>query len=453
MIDDMRFVPPQNIEAEMSVLGGIMVDNSAIDKVLGLISVDDFYRESHRKILQAMSRLSEASEPCDLITLSNELKKSGYLEEAGGGAYLYQLVEYVPTAANIAYYCKAVAEAALMRKLLLCGQDMIKHVKENKPPGEIIESVVSDMLKITINQKKEPSTAKDLARDTVRRLEQRFENKGKFTGIPYGWESLDKATNGMHGGDLIIVAGRPSMGKSAFAANIAENVCELDYSALIFSLEMAKEQLTERHFSSIGNIDFGRVRSGYFQDADWSKLMTAAGRFNEYNLAIDDTPGISLHEIRAKSRMRKAKYGLDLIIIDYLQLMSTSNNPSRVQAIGEISRGLKQLARELNIPVVALSQLNRGVDSRSDKKPAMSDLRDSGEIEQDADVILFPFRPAVYCDKCKKKEDTSDHEYELHQSEAVIMIAKQRNGESNIDIPVAWRGRHQKFKNLNQDIF
>lgn len=449
---DIRQVPPQNLESEMSVLGGIMLDNSAIDKVLAQISINDFYRESHRKILEAMSSLSNRREPIDLITLTTELKVMGALEEVGGGAYLYTLVDYVPSATNISYYCKAVADASLMRRLLLCGQDIIGRVQKNESPEVIMEAVLSGVSSIAINKQKEPAKAKDLALATIKRIEHRFENRGQFTGIPYGWPDLDRVTNGLHPGDLIIIAGRPSMGKTAMAANIAENVCQLNHTAAIFSLEMAKEQLSERLISSTGPVDHERIRSGNLVESDWSKLMTGAGKIHDYNLHIDDTPAISLPEIRSKSKMIKSRYGLKLVVIDYLQLMKSSGKTSsREQEIAELSRGLKQLARELECPVIALSQLSRKLEERQDKRPMMSDLRESGAIEQDADLILFPFRPAVYCEKCKKKITEPGHDYELHQSEASIGIAKQRNGPANIDIPLAWQGRYQRFVSLARE--
>ncbi|NTU49503.1 MAG: replicative DNA helicase, partial [Desulfobulbaceae bacterium] len=243
-------------------------------------------------------------------------------------------------------------------------------------------------------------------------------------------------------------AGRPSMGKSAMLSNIIENVCYHGKSALMFSLEMGKDQLTERFFSSIGRVNFGRIRSGYIENQDWSKLTHASSEFHSFNLHIDDTPAITLSEIRYKARAIKRKHGLDLLGIDYLQLMGMPDKQSRVQAIGEVSRGLKQLARELDIPIVLLSQLNRSVDGRNDKRPTMSDLRDSGEIEQDADVILFPFRPSAYCDKCRDKKDNADHDTELHQSVSEIIVEKQRNGERNMKIKTVWIGKYQKFDNL-----
>ena len=314
---------------------------------------------------------------------------------------------------------------------------------------EIIETINSKILSVGLTRIADMDGMKSLIPKSIKNLEKRYEDKGKVTGISYGWPKLDKATNGMTRGDLIIIAGRPSMGKSAMASNICESVCLQGKSAALFSLEMAKEQLIERFFASNGSLNFGRIRSGYFLDRDWSKLSTAAGVLHNFDLFIDDTPAVTLHDIRVKARNVKRKHGLDLIVIDYLQLMGMSSKESRVLEIGKVSRGLKQLARELDVPVVLLSQLNRGVDGRSDKRPTMSDLRDSGEIEQDADVILFPFRPAAYCDSCRDKVNNAGHDVEMHQSVAEFIIEKQRNGERNIKVPVLWQGKYQRFISLD----
>jgi len=441
-------LPPQNLDAEMSILGGVLLDNDALDLVLATITKEDFYRESHRKIFAAMVRLSEEMEPCDFVTLSTALKKTKELEECGGAAYLLELVDYVPTAANIAYYCKIVKDKSVSRKIITIATGVVSRCHEGVSSStELLEQLEAGVSKLVSTHKSDPVVAKELVMESVKRLKERRENRGKLTGIPYGWPDLDAATNGMHRGDLIIIAGRPSMGKSAFVGNIAENVGEFGAGGLFFSLEMGRDQLTDRSLASMGRVKFSNIRSGMLEDSEWPRISQASNRLHNSNFAIDDTPGISLHEIKTKSRAMKRSSGLDVVYIDYIQLMKTSAKENRVQAIGEISRGLKQMARELDITVIALSQLNRSVDSRADKRPTMSDLRDSGEIEQDADVILFPYRPAAYCDKCRDRRDDEGHNTAIHQTEAEIIIEKQRNGERNLSIPVVWLGQFQKFDN------
>lgn len=448
-------LPPQNLDAEMSILGGILIDNDSLDRVLSIISPDDFYREAHRKVFAAIMRLAEDREPCDLVTLSASLKQAGELDEVGGAAYLLLLVDYVPTAANITYYCKIVKEKSVNRKLITIATAVISQSYEGQATStELLEQMEVGMSKLVATHKSDPVGAKELVVESVKRLKHRRENRGKLTGIPYGWPEMDAVTNGMHPGDLVIIAGRPSMGKSVLAGNIAENVGEFILEngklagCLFFSLEMGRDQLVDRSLASMGRVKFSNIRSGMLEDSEWPRISEATNRLHKSNFAIDDTAGISLHEIKVKARAVKRKSGLNLVIVDYIQLMKTTSKESRALAIGELSRGLKQMAKEMGITVIALSQLNRSVDSRNDKRPTMSDLRDSGEIEQDADVILFPFRPAEYCDKCRDKKNDGDHITAMHQLEAEIIIAKQRNGERNLTIPLVWQGRFQKFEGV-----
>lgn len=438
-------LPPQSIESEMSIIGGILIDNRAIDTVHGLITTEDFYRESHRQIFAAMAGLTDRNEPVDFVTLSMELKKSGKLDEIGGGSYLSTLVDYVPTSANIAYYCKIVSQKAAERRLIANAQDAISIILDG---GEMVEAVskLEAAIQPVARFNSEPVGMPQSCRELVQKIEKRYENKGKIQGIPYGIESLDIATSGMHPGELIIIAGRPSMGKSALAGNIIDSVCSLALHSQLFTLEMSRGDIMDRLTAGKG-IRYQNIRNGQLTPLEWTKVTAAIGKIHKWPLTIDDTPAISLRELRAKARRQK-KTGLSLIVVDYLQLMAMNMKENRTQGMGEISRGLKQLARELNVPVIALSQLSRAVDSRTDKRPMMSDLRDSGEIEQDADVILFPYRPAAYCQKCKDRVDDHEHKYREHQAKAEIIIEKQRAGERNISVPVCWIGEYQRFDGI-----
>jgi replicative DNA helicase len=443
-----RKVPPQSLESEMSILGGILLKTGAVtDTVLEFIVANDFYREAHRKIFTAMCRLNDLNEPCDLITLSHALKKAGVLEEVGGGAYLATLVDYVPTAANIAYYCKAVAEKALERKLLQAAQDTVTMVHGNKPASEIIEQLETHLTALTagVEQQSGPVHARDLIRESMRRTEKRCESNGELQGISWGIKDIDEATAGIHKGELIVIAGRPSMGKTALALNVIRSACKAGQSAMLFSLEMSRLDCIDRMIADMGNVKFQHMRTGQLENTEWSKHLNASGKIEQWAFSVDDTPGISLAKLRSRVKKQK-RNGLDLAVVDYLQLMGVSAADNRTQAIGAISRGLKQIARELDIAVILLSQLNRSVDSRPDKRPVMSDLRDSGEIEQDADVIIFPFRPAAYCQECRDRVNSPTHDFMLHQSEAQILIEKQRSGERNLKMDVLWIGQHQRFE-------
>lgn len=441
-------VPPQNIEAEMSILGAVFVDNSAIDQVHGILVREDFYRESHRVIFGAMSELADQNEPVDIVSMTAVLKSAGTLEQVGGAAYLAFLIDYVFTSANVTYYCRLVADAAAARRVLQHAQAAMTKIYDGAPLEEVVSELEVATVPVASRRINEPVVARDVLRESFREMERRFESRGQVQGIPYGLPDLDSVTDGMHRGELIVIAGRPSMGKTTLALNVLENVSALGLHGLLFSLEMSRQNNMDKIMASHGKVKYQRIRSGKFEDGDWGRMTRASEAINRWSLHIDDTPGISLREVRTKARRLK-KSGLDVLVIDYLQLMTLSARDNRVQALGEVSRGLKQLARDLDIAVVALSQLNRGVDSRDDKRPRMSDLRDSGEIEQDSDVILFPFRPAAYCQKCKDKQDFGDHNTREHQAKAEIIVEKQRNGERNISVPVVWLGEYQRFESLD----
>jgi replicative DNA helicase len=428
----------------MSILGGILVDNEAINRALEILTPDDLYRESHRKIMRAMIELNERGEPCDLITMTTILKKKGELEEVGGGAYLATLVDFVPMAANISYYCKIVKEKWITRTLISAATDIVSRGFEDRVDvEELLDAAQKVIFEISEN-KIRPAYFQvcDILKDTIRNIELLYEKKELVTGVPSGYVDLDKLTAGFHSGDLVIIAGRPAMGKTTFAMNVAQYAavdCEKTYPAAIFSLEMPKEQLVERLLCSLARVDLSRLRTGHLLENDWPKLTKAAGELHDAKIFIDDTPSISVMELRSKARRLKAEHDIGIIVIDYLQLMRGSANPeSRQQEISEISRSLKALAKELCIPVIALSQLNRGLEQRSDKRPMMSDLRESGAIEQDADLIMFVYREEVY------EKDNEDL-----KGKAEIIIGKHRSGPTGI-VDLLFRGEYTRFENLSK---
>ena len=453
MTVDMRKVPPHSIEAEMSILGGVLLDNEAINRALEILTPEELYRESHRKILRAMIELSNSNEPCDLITLTTILKKRGDLEEVGGAAYLAALVDYVPTAANIAYYCKIVKEKAISRSLITAGTEIVtRSFSDEESVENLIDEAQKAIFAISENKMRKAFFSLDeLLSPTIRNIEAQSERKEHITGVPTGFLDLDTMTAGFQKGDLIIVAGRPSMGKTAFALNLGQYASmhtDRKTSVAIFSLEMSKEQLVTRLLCSEARIDASRLRTGNLYEDEWESLMKGAGRLHQASVYIDDTPAITVMEMRAKCRRLKSEKGVDLVIVDYLQLMRGGVNPeSRQQEISEISRSLKALAKELDVPVIALSQLNRGLESRTDKRPMMSDLRESGAIEQDADVIMFVYRDAVYCEACKRRDNSCTTDG--HEKQAEVIIGKQRNGPTGI-VNLVFNGQFTRFESLSK---
>ncbi|MBI2354558.1 MAG: replicative DNA helicase [Deltaproteobacteria bacterium] len=451
--EELRKLPPQSLEAEMSILGGILIDNDAINRVLEILTADDFYRESHRKIFQAMMRLSDSREPCDLITMSDALRKQGELEEAGGAAYLATLVDYVPTAANVGYYCKIVKEKSVNRRLISVATEIVtRGYDEQSDVNELLDIAQKQIYEISENKlRPQYVPVQAVLKEAFTILKTLHDRKEHVTGTPTGYVDLDHMTAGFQPGDLIIIAARPSMGKTTLALNIAEYASADPHNkkktpSVIFSLEMGKEQLVMRFLASIAKVDFGRMRTGHFQDSDWPRLTRAAGILHDSKIFIDDTPAISVLELRSKARRLKSEHDIGLIIVDYLQLMRGGANPeSRQQEISDISRSLKALAKELGVPVIALSQLNRELEKRGDKRPMMSDLRESGAIEQDADVIMFVYREAVYCEHCRKRDGTCTHG---HERNAELIIGKQRNGAIGT-VNLAFFGEHTRFENLS----
>jgi len=440
---NLRKIPPQNLEAESSVLGGILLDNEAINLVLELLRPEDFYRESHRKVFRAMVELSERSEPVDLITLSDFLKNRGDLDAVGGTAYLAALADFVPTAANIAYYARIVREKSILRSLINTATDIAtRGYEEQGNVEEFLDSAEKVIFDISEKKIKAAFVAVgDMIKDTLKTVEKLYERKEMVTGVSTGYNDLDKLTAGLQPADLIIVAGRPGMGKTAFALNIGANAAFAGIGVAVFSLEMAKEQLVLRMLCSEARVNSSKVRSGYLGERDFPQLAKAAGRLHEAPIFIDDTPAISVLELRAKARrlVRDRSKKIGLIVVDYLQLMrgmGTANN--REQEISEISRSLKALAKELGVPVMALSQLNRRVEDRNDRRPQMSDLRESGAIEQDADLIMFIYRDEVY----NKNDDSK-------KGLAEIIIAKQRNGPIDT-VNLTFLNEFTRFENYTE---
>jgi replicative DNA helicase len=439
--DNLRKVPPQNLEAEASVLGGILLENEAINRVLEIIAPVDFYRESHRKIFRAMLELTDRSEPADLITLSELLKGKGELEAVGGSTYLASLADQVPTAANIAHYARIIREKAILRQLITSATEIAtRGFEEQGNVDEFLdaaEKVIFDIAEKKI--KASFVSIGDMIKDTLKAVERLYERKELVTGVPTGFKDLDKLTAGLQPSELIIVAGRPSMGKTAFALNIAANAAlNAGMGVAVFSLEMAREQLVLRMLCSEARVDNSKVRAGYLGERDFPKLANAAGKLHEALIYIDDTPAISVLELRAKTRrlIRDRDKKVGLVIVDYLQLMRGMGNASnREQEISEISRSLKALAKELRVPVIALSQLNRRVEDRGDRRPMMADLRESGAIEQDADVIAFIYRDEVYNTKSSDK------------GIAEIIVAKQRNGPIGT-VNLAFLNEYTRFEDL-----
>lgn len=445
-------IPPQNIEAEQSILGGILLDNTAINKVLEILSGggEDFYRDAHKKIFRQMVSMSEQNTAIDIITLTDALKSGGIIDSIGGASYIAALADSVPTAANISYYAKIVREKAILRRLITAATDIVTRSFEG---GEKIDDFLDNAERIIFEVSQDRAKQSfyrinDLIKDTFHIIEKLYDKKEHITGVATGFVEFDKLTAGFQSSDLIIVAGRPSMGKTSFCLNIAQYAAiESKLPVAIFSLEMNKEQLVQRLLSSEAKVDSKNLRTGRLQDEDWPKLTRAAGILSEAPIYIDDTPAMTVLEMRAKARRLKAEKGLDLIIVDYLQLMrgkSDANN--REQEISDISRSLKAMAKELNVPVVALSQLARRAEQRGEgKKPQLGDLRESGAIEQDADVVVFIYREEFY-KPCECPYDLSCTCGRRGVSD--IIIAKQRNGPTD-EIKLTFLHKFTTFANLD----
>ena len=439
-------VPPHSIEAEQSVLGGLLLDNSAWDRIADFISEADFYRFDHRLIFQNIAKLISATKPADVITVYEMLQVAGKAEEVGGLAYLNSLAQNTPSAANIRRYAEIVRERAVLRKLVTVADDIASSAfaPQGREVRELLDAAESKVFAIAeegSRGQKGFQEIQPLLTQVVERIDELYhrDSTTDVTGVPTGFIDLDKMTSGMQAGDLVIVAGRPSMGKTAFSLNIGEHVAvEQGLPVAVFSMEMAGTQLAMRMLGSVGRLDQHRLRTGRLLDEDWPRLTHAIQRMNDAQLFIDETPALNPMELRARSRRLARQCGqLGLIIIDYLQLMSGSGGgENRATEISEISRSLKGLAKELNCPVIALSQLNRSLEQRPNKRPVMSDLRESGAIEQDADVILFIYRDEVY------NPDSQD------KGTAEIIIGKQRNGPIGT-VRLTFLGQFTKFDNFS----
>lgn len=436
-------VMPHSIEAEQSVVGAMLMDKDAILTAAEIVSGQDFYQTAYGVIFDSMVELFNEGKPVDLVTLQERLKEKDVPPEIASLEFVRDLVSAVPTSANVKYYAQIVADKSMLRKLIKLNDEISNTCYAGKESLEtILETTEKSMFQLLQQRNTgEYVPIRQVVLNALDKIEKASKSKGTVTGIPTGFIDLDYKLSGLQPSDLILVAARPSMGKTAFVLNIAQYVAfKKDRATAIFSLEMSKEQLVNRLFSLESQVDAQALRTGNMKDSDWEKLIEGAGIIGKSKLIIDDTPGISVSELRSKCRKYKLEHGLDLIIIDYLQLMTGSvgkRSESRQQEISEISRSLKGLARELNVPVIALSQLSRAVESRPDKRPMLSDLRESGAIEQDADVVMFIYRDEYY---------NKDSEY---KKQAEIIIAKQRNGPVGT-VHLAWLGEYTKFANLSR---
>lgn len=432
-------LPPQNLEAEMAVLGSMLIDDDAISVAAERLDRDAFYKDTHQSIFEAILELYNANKAVDLITLTDELKRKMLLDEVGGVSFLSALANSVPTAANIGHYVKIVKEKGILRTLINNSTRIVSLCYESD--GNVDEVVDhAERLVFEVSDRKHHGSyihLKEVIKDSIETIDRLYQNKEHVTGVPTGYIDFDLKTAGLQSSDLIIIAGRPSMGKSAFALGIAEYAGVVEkVPVAIFSLEMSKEQLVQRMLCAHAKVDAHKVRTGYLATSDWPRLTAAAGKLSEAPIFIDDTPAISVMELRAKARRLKAHHDIKLIILDYMQLMRGSGDiESRQQEISEISRSLKALARELNVPVIAISQLSRAVESRTDHRPQLSDLRESGAIEQDADVVVLILREEYY-------NPTPDN-----QGIAEIIIAKQRNGPVG-SLKLAFIKEYTRFENI-----
>ncbi|MCP8617228.1 replicative DNA helicase [Salirhabdus salicampi] len=430
--------PPHNIEAEQAVLGAVFLEPQAMITASEILQPDDFYRASHQRIFSAMMNLSNKGEPIDLVTVTTSLSNAQLLDEVGGVSYLSDLANSVPTAANVEYYARIVEEKATLRRLISAATDIVKTSFEEDEVDNVLDDAEKSILEVS--QKKNTSkfkNIKDVLIEVYDNIEQLHHHDEEVTGVPTGFRDLDQITSGFQRNDLVIIAARPSVGKTAFALNVAQNVAtHAQENVAIFSLEMGADQLVSRMLCAEGNIDATRLRTGKLEAEDWGKLTMAMGNLSNTGIFIDDTPGIKVSEIRSKCRRLKQEHGLGMILIDYLQLIQGNGSENRQQEVSEISRSLKGLARELNVPLIALSQLSRGVEQRQDKRPIMSDIRESGSIEQDADIVGFLYRDDYYNQESEKENIIE------------IIIAKHRNGPVG-SVELAFVKEYNKFVDLD----
>jgi len=442
-MEDMTRIPPHSVESEQSILGSVLLDKDAMITVSETIRPDDFYKEAHKIMYECMIKLSNKGEPIDLITLTEELRKQGHLDDVGGISYITSLSTIVPTTSNVKYYADIVKEKSVLRKLIKASNDIINLGYDGSTK---IEDVLDRAEKkiFDISQEKTSDDFKSInsvLMDAYDMIEYLYTNKTEMTGITTGFTDLNKKMNGLQRTDLILIAARPAMGKTAFSLNLVQNAAlKGDASVAVFSLEMSKDQLVQRMLSSQSNVELKKLKTGKLAENDWPRIIDAMAVLSNAKIHIDDTPGIKISELRSKCRKLKIEQGLDLILIDYLQLMEgEGNNESRQQEISKISRSLKIIAKELNCPVVALSQLSRAPEQRADHRPMLSDLRESGAIEQDADIVMFLYRDEYY------------HPDSDRKNIGEVIIAKNRHGETGA-VELVWLGEVQKFADKSRDM-
>jgi replicative DNA helicase len=439
--DEVR-MPPHSVEAEQAVLGGLMLDANAWDAVADIVTAGDFYRRDHRQIFEAIAEVAENRGACDAVTVSEHLERKGRLEEIGGLAYLGTIARDTPSAANVRAYAEIIRERSILRQLVTAGGEIAAAALDGKgrSASELVDEAERRVFEIAERGSRGKSgfiAIKDVLPQTIDRLDLLHQTPGEIRGVPTGFTQLDRKTTGLQAGDLVVIAGRPSMGKTTLAVNIAEYAAiAKGVPSAIFSMEMSAEQLTLRLIASLGRVNQSHLRTGSFTEEDWSRIQGAMAQLSNAPLYVDETPALTPTDVRARARRLKREKGLGLIIVDYLQLMQVSGNKeNRATEISEISRSLKALAKELQVPVVALSQLNRAVEQRTDKRPVMSDLRESGAIEQDSDLILLIYREEVYDPNTTRK------------GIADIIIAKQRNGPIG-EVQLTFLGEYTQFKDL-----
>ena len=440
-MDHLGRIPPHNVEAEQSILGAMILDKDSIITATEVLKIEDFYKEAHKEIYEAILDLYNKDEPVDLITLSDELTSRGTLEALGGIGYLSGLSSAGIITSNAKFYAKIVSEKATLRRLIKASTEIIEKGYDVEDADELLDLAEKNIFEISEKRSAEGfANIKDILMETFEKIDQMYNSKGGITGLSTGFIDLDEKTSGLQKSDLILIAGRPAMGKTAFAINVTQNAAvRSGASVAIFSLEMSKDQLVQRMLAGEAHIEISRLRTGQLEEDEWPKLAHSMSTLAKAKIFIDDTPGINVMEMRAKCRRLKMEHGLDLVMIDYLQLMNSHiKSDSRQQEISAISRALKILAREMDCPVIALSQLSRAPELRADHRPILSDLRESGAIEQDADIVMFLYRDEYYHPDSEKK------------NMGEVIIAKQRNGSTGT-VELAWLGKFTKFANYQKN--
>ncbi|UQS87252.1 replicative DNA helicase [Nicoliella spurrieriana] len=447
----MNQIPPQNIDAEKAVLGAIFLDTESLPEAMEQLQSDDFYKNAHRIIFQAMETLNDRDEKIDLLTITNYLQSNQQLEDVGGIPYLTELAQSVPTASNIVYYAKIVHDKSVARKLIDTATSIAKESYNNDDITTLLDDAETKIMNVSDNRNQSGfKSIGDVLKLSFNEINELSKNKDTVTGVSTGFQKLDEITTGLHGGELIILAARPAVGKTAFALNVAQNVAtKTNNTVAIFSLEMGAEQLVNRMICAEGSIDANHLRTGNLSSEEWQNLVIAMGSLSKASVYIDDTPGIRMSEIRAKSRrLAKEKGNLGLIVVDYLQLIEGGNRENRQQEVSAISRQMKKLANELDVPVISLSQLSRGVEQRQDKRPVLSDIRESGSIEQDADIVAFLYRDDYYERDEGDDDDGSQDDGNNDIGEVEVIIEKNRSGARGT-VKLLFIKSHNKFSSIS----